>query len=302
MPESKPDHWTQWLLHRRYGGDPEELAAWATGLASVRDQVLLNAQIAAGEIVLDVGAGDGLIAFGALERVGEHGTVIFSDISQDLLDHCQLLAQQLGVRDRCQFLRASADDLTALDTASVDVVTTRSVLIYVTAKQQAFNEFYRVLKPGGRLSIFEPINRFGCPEPAHLFWGYDVTPISDLAHKVRAAYERHQPPQTNPMLDFDERDLLIFAEQAGFGEIHLELTIEIGPGSIFTPSRRWEVAVRAAPNPLAPTLEEAMHEALTPAEAERFAAYLRPLVEQGQGTRRSAGARLWAVKHERVES
>jgi hypothetical protein len=49
------------------------------------------------------------------------------------------------------------------------------------------------------------------------------------------------------MLDFDERDLLTFAKQAGFGEIHLELTVEIGPGSIFTPSRRWEVAVRTAP-------------------------------------------------------
>jgi len=243
-----------------------------------------------------VGAGDGLIAFSALERVGQHGTVIFSDISQDLLDHCQALAQQLGVRDRCQFLRASADDLTAFDAATVDVVTTRSVLIFVTAKQQAFNEFYRVLKPGGRLSIDEPINRFGFPEPPQTFWGYDVTPISDIAHKVRAAYERHQPPETNPMLDFDERDLLTFAERAGFGEIHLELTAEIGPGSIFTPSRRWEVAVRAAPNPLAPTLEEAIREGLTADEAERFTAYLRPLVEHGQGMRRSAVARLWAVK------
>jgi len=54
--------------------------------------------------------------------------------------------------------------------------------------------------------------------------------------------------------------------------------------------------VRAAPNPLAPTLEEAMREALTSDEAERFTAYLRPLVERGQGTRRSAVARLWAVK------
>ena len=296
MPDSTQDQWTQWLLHRRHGGDPEALTACAAGLASVRDQVLHNARIADGETVLDVGAGDGLIAFGALERVGTHGTVIFSDISQDLLDHCQALAQELGVHDRCQFLRAPAEDLTALDDASVDVVTTRSVLIYVTAKQQAFNEFYRVLKPGGRLSIYEPINRFGCPEPSKTFWGYDVTPISDLADKVQAVYHRHQPPQTNPMLDFDERDLLTFAEQAGFGEIHLELTVEIGPGSLFTPSHRWEVAVRTAPNPLAPTLEEAMREGLTPAEVERFAAYLRPLVEQGKGTRRSAGARLWAVK------
>jgi arsenite methyltransferase len=45
--------------------------------------------------VLDVGCGDGLIAFGALDRVGEEGQVIFSDISQDLLDHCRSLAESV---------------------------------------------------------------------------------------------------------------------------------------------------------------------------------------------------------------
>jgi tetratricopeptide (TPR) repeat protein len=44
---------------------------------------------------------------------------------------------------------------------AVDVVTTRSVLIYLTDKAPAFSEFHRVLKAGGRLSIFEPINIFG---------------------------------------------------------------------------------------------------------------------------------------------
>jgi ubiquinone/menaquinone biosynthesis C-methylase UbiE len=77
----------------------------------------------------------------------------------------------------CEFVFASADDLSPLVDASVDVVTTRSVLIYVSAKQQAFKEFYRVLKPKGRLSIFEPINRFAYPEPPHIFMGYDITPV-----------------------------------------------------------------------------------------------------------------------------
>ena len=42
----------------------------------------------------------------------------------------------------------------------MDIVTTRSVLIYVEDKRRAFEEFFRVLKPGGRISLFEPINRF----------------------------------------------------------------------------------------------------------------------------------------------
>jgi 2-polyprenyl-3-methyl-5-hydroxy-6-metoxy-1,4-benzoquinol methylase len=97
-----------------------------------------HARITPGAVLLDVGTGAGLIAFGAIEQVGPHGTFIFSDISQDLLDHCLAQAGERGVLDRCQFLRAAADNLAALADASVDVVTSRSVLIYVPAKQQAF--------------------------------------------------------------------------------------------------------------------------------------------------------------------
>ena len=34
------------------------------------------------------------------------------------------------------------------------------MLIYVDRKDAAFSEFHRVLRPGGRLSIFEPINQY----------------------------------------------------------------------------------------------------------------------------------------------
>jgi len=101
---------------------------------------LTHAKLGEGEVLLDVGCGDGLIAFGALERV-KTCSVIFSDISQDLLDHVQAIARETHLLPRCRFLRASAEDLSALPDATVDVVTTRSVLIYVAAKRQAFAEF-----------------------------------------------------------------------------------------------------------------------------------------------------------------
>lgn len=263
-----------------------------SALSHIRDQVLAHAQVTAGDVVLDIGAGDGLISFGALPLVGEQGKVIFSDISADLLEHDQSLAQQLGVQDRCEFLQASADDLSAVADASIDVVTIRSVLIYVSAKQQALREFHRVLKPGGRLSIFEPINRFTYPEPAHLFVGYDVTPVQLLAHKVRRVFERLQPPETDPMLDFDERDLLRWVEQAGFAEIHLELQIEIAP---LAPTA-WEIWMNRSGNPKIPTQAEAMRQTLTPNEVEEFTTYLRPLVERGKGIGRRALIYLWAQR------
>jgi ubiquinone/menaquinone biosynthesis C-methylase UbiE len=261
-------------------------------LYPVRDQVLNHANLREGEVLLDVGCGDGLIGFGALEKV-KTSRVIFSDISQDLLEHAQSLAQEIDVWHRCQFLQASADDISVLSDAAVDVVTTRSVLIYVEAKHRAFSELYRVLRPGGRLSIFEPVNRFAHPGPAHRFWGYDVRPVVELAGKVKAVYERRQPPETCPMLDFDERDLLAMTEQAGFKEMSLELQIEVKPHA---EEVSWETWLHTAPNPEAPTPEEAIKEALTQAEVEQFVAHLRPLVEARQGTARHAVVYLWAVK------
>ncbi len=286
------DHWAQWLLERRHGGDPELREAQLAELAVFRDRVLQGAGIAPGETVLDVGAGDGLIAFGALDRVGERGTVIFSDISQDLLDHARSLAEQLGVLDRCRFLRASADDLRALPDAAVDVVTTRSVLIYVADKGRAFAEFHRVLRPGGRLSIFEPINRFAFPEPEGRFWGYDVLPVEDLARRVVAVYRRLQPPDRDPMLNFDERDLLAHAQEAGFAEVRLDLHAEV----VRHQPRKWETFVASAGNPKIPTFGEAMRQALAPDEAARLTAHLRPLVERGEGLGRMALAYLSATK------
>jgi arsenite methyltransferase len=253
-----------------------------------RDRVLDLANVAPGETLLDVGCGEGLIAFGALAR--EAGKVIFADVSADLLELCRRAAEDLGDLDRCEFVRAPADDLAAVADASVDVVTTRSVLIYVRNKAAAFAEFFRVLRPGGRASLFEPINRFAQRDGG--FAGYDLRPLGELGTKLRAVYERLQPRDTDPMLDFDERDLVALAESNGFFPIHLYLDAVIEP----IPPRAWEGFVQTAGNPNIPTIGEAMDQVLTPEERERLAAYLRPLVEEGRGTWRMASAHLVAGK------
>jgi ubiquinone/menaquinone biosynthesis C-methylase UbiE len=291
MTGTEKDIWSQWLLNRRFGGNAVMMKKMFGLLNPIRDRVLSHIHLNEGENLLDVGCGDGLIAFGALEKF-EKCRVIFSDISEDLLPHVEALARAMNVHDRCQFVRASADDLSMFEDQSVDAVTTRSVLIYVPAKQQAFHEFNRVLKTGGQLSIFEPINRFTFPEPPDRFNGYDVTPVAEITQKLKDVYLRIQPPDTDPMTDFDERDLVTYTEQSGFSETHLELQIDVRPLEPLD----WFAYLRLAGNPKIPTLEETIAQALTPAEAEVFKNHLRPLVESGQGTRRWAVAYLWAVK------
>jgi arsenite methyltransferase len=286
-----PDRWHRWLTDVRFGGDPAVREQVLTELLyPVRETVLDKAKLRPGDTVLDVGVGDGLIAFGALERLGPSGQVIFSDISQDLLDHCRAAAAAEGLLDRSRFLLASADSLADIADASVDVVTTRSVLIYVKDKAAALREFYRVLRPGGRISLFEPINVL-MRDPDR-FLGYDITPVRPLVAKVKALYESIQPDD-DPMVDFDDRDLVRHAEQAGFAEIGLDLRVTVKNGKHPVP---WDRALRMAGNPRVPTLGEALDRALSPQEITEFTAYFKPLVESGAGRERNALAYLTAAK------
>jgi arsenite methyltransferase len=283
------DRWAKWLLERRFGGDAAQRDRFLGEVALVRDQLLDNAGPLDGLTLLDVGCGDGLIAFGALERGAEH--VIFSDISQDLLDEARRIAEELAVADRCSFVRAPAEDLAAVESASADVLTTRSVLIYVKNKARAFAEFARVLRTGGRLSLFEPINGYFPVDRDRLVF-YDAAAFRPLVDRIRAVYERIQPPGEDPMLDFDERDLIRLAERAGFCELHLRLHADVET----TEPRSWASFVNTPGNPRIPTLAEAMDEILTPEERARVTEHLRPLVEEGRGVSRLATAYLRAVK------
>jgi arsenite methyltransferase len=287
--KAKRDIWAAWLAEHRHGGDAEVRREMLQHLAGVRDSVLDRADFTAGETLLDVGCGEGLIGFGALERGAGH--VVFSDISQDLLDFCLETADVLGVSGRCSFVKAPAHELDAVADSSVDVVTTRSVLIYVAEKERAFHEFFRVLRPGGKVSLFEPINRFGMQERRQGFWGYPSDGLHDLADRVEAVYDAIQPP-SDPMLDFDERDLIRFAEDVGFFPIDLELRAEVRS----TDPKPWQAFLNSSGNPKIPTIAEAMDEALSPGERQEFADHLRPLVEEGRGVWRMATAYLKAVK------
>jgi arsenite methyltransferase len=167
-----------------------------------------------------------------------------------------------------------------------------SVLIYVSQKAQAFAEFFRVLRPDGRLAIHEPINRVMFPEPASEFLGYQVGAVQDLADKVKAAGDACDD-QESSMIDFDEQDLLRLAGAAGFREIHLELRQQIA--SHHAPMA-WEAFLSSSGNPLAPTNGEMITLALNPADRARFEEHLRPAVEAGDMVRRIAVADLWAEK------
>jgi ubiquinone/menaquinone biosynthesis C-methylase UbiE len=280
------DPWAAWLLERRHGGDERSLAETLEFLAPIRDRVLDNARIEPGDTLLDVGCGDGLIAFGALQRGAR---VVFSDVSQELLDVCREIA---AGDERCTFVQADATDLSAIADASVDAVTLRSVLIYVAERERAFAEFHRVLKPGGKLSLFEPLNSFEYPGPDERWGAWDVSEVKELADRVKGVFRAIHDRQGNTMHDFEAPDFVALAERAGFTEIHADATYEVSPSESF---ETWETYENSSGNPLVPTLREAADSVLTPEESERFRGHLRRQAEAGDGVARAATLYLWAV-------
>jgi arsenite methyltransferase len=126
---------------------------------------------------------------------------------------------------------------------------------------------------------------------ASTLYGYDVSPAGDLAAKVSARFAAMQPPGKDPMLDFDDRDLVRFAEQAGFSEVRLDLQVTVRRA---LPAVSWDAFLRSSANPNLPPNGVIFEEALTPAEVEALTAQLRPLVEAGRGTYRVALAYLTA--------
>ncbi|MGH2408817.1 MAG: methyltransferase domain-containing protein [Chloroflexota bacterium] len=280
------DCWSRWHLHTRFRGPyGKETLEF---LCTIRDKVLDRAGLQPGEWVLDVGSGDGLLAFGALHRVHPGGLVILDDISQDLLDACTVVAREAGVEERLRFVRNDATDLRDVPDRSVDAVITRSVLLYVEDKAKAAAEFRRVLRPGGRISLFEPISSAAITDRR---FGIDPGPVAPLAARVEEAFRALQPPQTQAMLNFDERDLLRVFEEAGF--THLELELRTSVKREHQPLAWFDALLDAPTNPRIPTMRQAISAALTPGEAAAYLAYYRRAVAEGPVTTRQAVAYLW---------
>lgn len=156
--DRKLDHWADWLIRGRDRGASEaQKKRVHRGLARVRDRVLRGARLRPGERVVDLGAGTGLLTLEARRRVKGSGFVVAIDVSADALFECRRQAER--AENVAPVAYAVGDGLhIPLASESVDVVMTRSVLIYLADKQAGIRELYRVLKPKGRASIFEPIN------------------------------------------------------------------------------------------------------------------------------------------------
>ena len=285
MLDFKSDIWADWLLHRRHGDDPAIEARIGRAVKQYADHVLDDAVLVPGMTLLDVGAGDGLLAFGAIERVGPTIRVILTDISAPMLQHAAHCAERRDVTSQCRFIECSAEKLDGIADATIDVVVTRSSLAYVSGKSAAFKEFHRVLKPGGRISIAEPIFQDDAFYSRALrkrvdsAGGLPQDLFIQLLHRWKAAQfpDTEEECAKSALVNYSERDLVNLARGAGFTDIHLQLHIDVVPSIIMS----WQAFVKTSPHPWAPSLTTILAERFSADERQLFEATVRPIVEGG---------------------
>ena len=144
--------WKTWLeaLHCEPGEGGDSAL-----LERVADRVMDNVRIMPGDAVLDLGAGTGLLTFRAACSVGVGGSVTALDESAECLGAIQRESASM----KLQNVRVARGRLESLpfERGAFDRVVCRSALVYSSDLGAAAGEVMRVLAPGGRFSVFEPL-------------------------------------------------------------------------------------------------------------------------------------------------
>jgi arsenite methyltransferase len=109
------------------------------------------AKIKEGYTVIDLGSGAGNDAFVARKLAGESGKVIGIDFTEQMIALARENAEKLGLNN-VEFRQGDIEDI-PVTANKADVIVSNCVLNLVPNKHKVFSEVYRVLKPGGHLSI-----------------------------------------------------------------------------------------------------------------------------------------------------
>jgi arsenite methyltransferase len=186
----------------------EEMAAELEAVYAKRDILRRRALVhealgaAPGERVLDAGCGPGFYVAEVLDRVGPSGSVVGVDASAPML---AVAAKRCEGHANVEFHEGKVTALPLAD-GDFDRALSVQVLEYVTDIPAALGELYRVLRPGGRVLIWD------------VDWGTVSWHSRDPARMERflAAWDEHL---ADPVLP---RTLSARMRAAGFEDVQME--------------------------------------------------------------------------------
>jgi SAM-dependent methyltransferase len=249
--------WAAWLLAQ--GQVDAQMVAEA-------ERVLEAAALRPGDTVLDVGSGLGLLTLAALERIGD-GWVIAVDSSAGALEELLHLAHEANANG-IMYLVGDAEVLPLPD-ASIDAAVLRSVLVHVRDVDAAVGELARVLRPDGRLSLREPLNRSG----TYLSTAVDWAPLGGLGERVVALWEEFAA--TDPLQRLDADVLAAAFDSVGF--VELESSVEDPGDEWLVTEESVDARLDARGGPDHPTVRERWQAAFAPDEVDALVRHLKGL-------------------------
>ena len=121
-----------------------------------------TADLEAGEVVLDLGSGAGVDVFLAASKVGPTGRAIGVDMTKEMVDKAKKIATDHGYQN-VEFRLGEMESLPVGD-ESVDAIISNCVVNLSPDKSKVFQEAYRALKPGGRITVSDIVSERALPD------------------------------------------------------------------------------------------------------------------------------------------